>query len=479
MGIRKWSIVILSWYIVSVEILSQTLSPKFTVFPLPKNINTQNQEFGPSLTSDGKTLYFYSKRNSNYTDLFRSRLINGKWSDPELMNSLNSPYDDQSPFVYGLEQFIIFSSNRDGSLEFQLPNGQMGVSRDLYYSEKIDGRWSKPATLSDLINSEEMEENPFLFGNDLYFTRYPFGDPGSAKIWKAPLLGNNLYPAEELPPPINIPGTSNFAAVVSKDGKYIYFSSNRDGGYGGYDLYRSKILPNGSYSEPENLGPEINTEGNEAYLIFSPADDSILFCRKNPNESYDIYAAKWDDDTPKEIEEPEVAKILPNKPNKKIQDPKEKNELVEKLEPEIPSQESIAKKPIKPIPKDDFPEAVNIAETLKTKKKLSLNSIQFEQNSSELKAESVNSLDAIADFLQEFTENRIKVTGHTDLTGDLVFNVQLSWDRAESVKKYLISKGVKAYRIHIEGKGSTQPLINGTTPEANRANRRTEFTLID
>jgi len=98
--------------------------PTFKVAPIPGNINTSNQEFGPSLSADGKILYFYSKRNSNYTDLYKSILKDGKWSSPIELRSLNSPYDDQSPFVYGNEEFIIFSSNRDGSLEFKLPSGQ-------------------------------------------------------------------------------------------------------------------------------------------------------------------------------------------------------------------------------------------------------------------------------------------------------------------------------------------------------------------
>ena len=465
----------------------EILKEGYKVFPLPKNINTNNQEFGPSLTSDGKTLYFYSKRGSEYTDLYKSKLINGQWSNPISVDSLNSPYDDQSPYVYGQEQFIIFSSNRDGSLEFRLPNGQLGVSRDLYYSENINGRWSQPATLSDRINSEEMEENPYLHGNDLFFTRYPFGDPNSAKIYKAPLIGNNLYSAEPLPSPINLPGTSNFAAVVSPDGKYLYFSSNRPGGYGGYDLYRSKINSDGSYSAPENLGPEINTAGNEAYLIVNPTDNSLLFCRKNPNESYDLYAAIKDEvENPPEpvSNEPKVARIPPSKPIKKIPDVKAKSNLGIKLEPEIPTIQSDTKPPLLSMEEDKNPPMKNpviesIAETLRVKKKLSLNNINFEQNSSDLKSESLPVLDAIRDFLMDYTENRIKVTGYTDLTGDLVFNVQLSWDRAEAVKKYLISKGIKPYRIHTDGKGSTQPLVNGTDPESNKANRRTEFTLID
>ena len=84
--------------------------PEVKVIPIPGNINTDMQEFAPSLTADGKTMYFYSKRNnSKYTDLFKSTLVNGKWTNPTELRALNSPYDDQSPFISDDEKFIVFS----------------------------------------------------------------------------------------------------------------------------------------------------------------------------------------------------------------------------------------------------------------------------------------------------------------------------------------------------------------------------------
>lgn len=457
-------------------------SQGYTIIPIPGNINTQMQEFGPCLTPDGKTLYFYSKRKSQYTDIYKSNLVNGKWSNPVEVKEINSPYDDQSPFIYGNEKFMIFSSNRDGSTEFQMPNGQVGISRDLYYSERVGGEWTQPANLSEVINTEEMEENPSIHGDYLYFTRYPFGNPGLAKIYRSLIRYNEFLEPEELPYPINQKNTSTISATVSPDGKYLYFSSNRPGGYGGYDIYRSKIFENGKFGEPENLGSEINTDGSEAYFIINPIDDTFLFCRKKQDDNYDIYIAiKIDKEKTADPAKP----IVPNVPLKKGQSSPVITTNSKKEEPndKIINLSQISKKI---SPEDTFTlqkkvdkDIENFTDAIKEKKKITINSIYFDTNSPSLLPDSFPILNALTEILQVNKNVKIKITGHTDLTGDLEENKKLSWERSEAVKKFLTNKGIETSRILIDGKGSTQPLINSKTPEASRVNRRTEFEVID
>ena len=88
-------------------------------------------------------------------------------------------------------------------------------------------------------------------------------------------------------------------------------------------------------------------------------------------------------------------------------------------------------------------------------------------------------LNQIADFLRENPDTKIKITGHTDLTGDISLNKILSLERAESVRSYLHSKGIDRKRMIADGKGSTQPVINNLDPESSRINRRTEFQVVD
>lgn len=387
--------------------------------------------------------------------------------NPVELRALNSPYDDQSPFVSDDEKFIVFSSNRDGSIEFRLTNGKLGVSRDLYYAESIGGKLAKASSLSDKINTEEMEENPFLHENDFYFTRYPFGTPLKQRYGEQRLSVTNYKNQKNFLSPINLEGTSNIAAVISKDGKYIYFASNRPGGFGGYDIYRSKIGKDGTYGDPENLGPEINTQGDEAYMIIDKANNAFYFCRKNVNENYDIYTALiLKDDTEiaineKPIRDKPIEETKVNPPQKDI---------------EIPN---VVELPKKETPKKEVVTKDEITQTLKDKKKLTLNSVHFDTNSSELLSDSFPILNQIADFLRDNPESKIRITGHTDLTGDTALNKILSLERAESVRTYLHSKGIERKRMISDGKGSTQPIINNLEPESNRLNRRTEFQVVD
>lgn len=473
------------------SLFSQTTNI-YKITPLPSPINTNFNEFGPSITADGNTLYFYSKRNSiTNTDIFKTTKVNGVWTTPVEVRELNSPYDDQSPFVYGNEQFIVFSSNRDGSIEFRVPQG-IGVSRDLYYSEKIRGKWTTPTPLSENVNTEQMEENPFVYGDYLLFTRYPFGNPGLAKIYSSRLTFKDIYPAEELPEPINIEGTSTISAFISPDGAYIYFASNRPGGYGGYDIYRSRIYEDGSFGEAENLGPEINTASDEAYFIISSADKTIYFCRRklDGTRDYDIYSAVRIRPEREIYEDPTAQSLEPAEPQNQLEKLKPKPEILPKKEDHLAHNES-EKKSNKNKNEQDImnppaktntskeQELEEIPKTLKEKKKLTLRSINFAVNSSELLPESLPVLDKLVEFLNAEKNLKLKVTGHTDLTGDSSLNVQLSWDRAEAVKKYLVSKGIDAKRIITDGKGATQPIINDTKAESNRINRRTEFEILE
>ncbi|MBM9499578.1 OmpA family protein [Leptospira sp. 201903071] len=287
---------VLVFYILSFTwILSSQESSRAEKFSQQKpeklkgSINTKLNEFGISLTDDGNILYFYSKReNSNYTDLYRSSKEGESWVQGEEISVLNSNYDDQSPFIMNKEEGILFSSNRDGAIEFQLSNGKIGVSRDLFFSKRSGSSWVKPVALPGAVNTEEIEENPFLFNNKLYFTRYPFGQVAEADIFVS-LYKNKIWEkAATLPEPINSP-YSEIAATISKDGKTIYFSSNRPGGFGGYDLYKSTFLPDGNFSDPINLGPEINTAGDEAFYLETNDPGRFYFCRRTARD-YDIYS---------------------------------------------------------------------------------------------------------------------------------------------------------------------------------------------
>jgi OOP family OmpA-OmpF porin len=104
--------------------------------------------------------------------------------------------------------------------------------------------------------------------------------------------------------------------------------------------------------------------------------------------------------------------------------------------------------------------------------------INFKINSDKLTAGSSKTLDAAVAVLQQYPELRIEISGHTDITGNVDHNRDLSQRRADRVKEYMVKKGVAAERLESKGYGPDKPIATNDTKEGQMANRRVEFTLL-
>ena len=108
-----------------------------------------------------------------------------------------------------------------------------------------------------------------------------------------------------------------------------------------------------------------------------------------------------------------------------------------------------------------------------------LKNVQFEFNSSELTAGSSESLDKVVDAMNEYPTLRIEIQAHSDNSGDAGYNQSLSEERANSVRDYLVSKGIASDRMEANGYGESQPVADNDTPDGRAANRRVELKVID
>lgn len=108
-----------------------------------------------------------------------------------------------------------------------------------------------------------------------------------------------------------------------------------------------------------------------------------------------------------------------------------------------------------------------------------LDTIRFETGSAEIKPESHKLLDQVALMVKANPDVKVRVEGHTDDTGPRDLNMKLSQSRAESVRRYLITRGVAAQRVRAVGYGPDKPLIKDTSPEARSKNRRVQFIVDD
>ncbi len=115
--------------------------------------------------------------------------------------------------------------------------------------------------------------------------------------------------------------------------------------------------------------------------------------------------------------------------------------------------------------------------SLKTSVKDVYDNLLFDFGKSTIKEISFPYLDELALALNENPEYFIEIVGHTDDRGDSDVNLKLSQNRADAVRKYLISKGVNSERITAVGKGEDEPIADNETEEGRAKNRRVEFIL--
>jgi len=211
-----------------------------------------------------------------------------------LGSNINSVGPDYYPFIPKDESFLVFNSKRDDGSSREV-NGNF--FSEIYLSEVKNGKFSKAIKLDQNINTlDGTEEVAGLSANGDYMLFYYENKISYGDLYIAAYnLLKGVYEVEKLPKVINTKG-HEIAASLSMFGDVIYFASDREGGYGGVDLYVSRKLPNGKWSLAQNLGPSINTKDDEDFPNISPDNKTLYFSSKGHTSmgGYDIFKANWD-----------------------------------------------------------------------------------------------------------------------------------------------------------------------------------------
>ncbi|WP_396161406.1 OmpA family protein [Flavobacterium sp.] len=217
--------------------------------------------------------------NTRYLEQIKSD--NGRYEISSL--DINSSFSDYGIFEYNRQ--VIFTSSREHQ-QVKIDTWTNQPFSGLYVSSlKKNDKFSKPQFFlnSDFFSSNESTAVITKDGLTLYFTRNNFKrkknkknsiDEVSLKIYSATFKNGNWTNIQELS--FNSDDYNCAHPVLSADEKTLYFSSNMPGTLGQSDLFRVAVLANGSYGIPENLGPEINTEGRETFPYLS-VDNELYF----------------------------------------------------------------------------------------------------------------------------------------------------------------------------------------------------------
>lgn len=181
--------------------------------------------------------------------------------DTNVFNKGNASF---APAFYSSSTKIIFTSARKGNIVVD-PKKQDGEYLcDLFYTEKTDSTWAPATNFRGPVNTDQHEGAAYF--NDegvLYFTRWNDINPKEAFIYKSKSSSTMFFQGMKLNDNINVPGYKTMQPCLSPDGTKLYYSSNRPGGKGGFDIWVCDIDANGITGTPKNMGAPINTAGDE------------------------------------------------------------------------------------------------------------------------------------------------------------------------------------------------------------------------
>ncbi len=477
-------------------------------------LNSDSDDFSPSLTADGRTLVFNSRRGGReYADLFIAQYVDGRWTEPAPIAELNSEFIDECPYIVPDGSMIFFASNRDGSMESRDAAGRRRVSSDIYVSRRSARGWTPPVAIVGEVNTAATERAPALDQRSgaFYFSRQPIGDIQATRLYQARYERGRFVDVRELPAPINAGAVdTGLTPALDRDG--VYFSSRRDGGLGAWDIYFAP-LEGGRFGEPRNLGPAINSAGDE--IFYNETETLRMFAsyRDGGQGRYDLYVQRVQPaDVHLLVQDQSDSRSLPGGVEYSLDGsafvtaatdaegrlriplpvgadqlrvriyrrgylPFERDYALQAAQNALQSEDGSA------IPDHSLGgerrhrDLIAALAPVQSSARFESRAIRFDYNRAELRADSSATMEKLEQFLKENPSLSIEIVGHTDLHGDADYNLRLSERRAQAVRADLIRRGISAERLQTRGAGMSEPLSPRRGAPHDEANRRTEFRI--
>jgi outer membrane protein OmpA-like peptidoglycan-associated protein/tetratricopeptide (TPR) repeat protein len=512
------------------SILAMKNAFDFNPVNIGPGINTDNPEYFPTITVDGKTILFTRRIKDNRVlgpfkeqeDFFVSQLSDKNiWMKATPMPAnINTVNNEGAPTISADGRTLIFVGCPDPAGEYGEGRNGKG-SCDLFITKKIGSKWTDPINLPGYVNSQHWETQPSLSsdGKTLYFIRgiRGQGNKKSSDIYVSNLQDDGLWGMPvRLPDHINSPMEEE-SVLIHPDGKTLYFASRGHVGMGGSDLFMAKKDDKGNWSNPINLGYPINTKFDENSLMVSP-DGEIAFFASNREGGYgdlDIYYFNLPEHLrPVKtlyfegiVYDVNTKKPIPGK--FQLIDIQTGDEVI-RSEADLITGEFMVSLPVNKEYAlnvsykgyNAFSENFNMTLTedqeafkmdvpmipIGSKEPVLLANVFFDLNKTTLRKESFIELNKLRDFLKENPTMKIEIGGHTDTRGDAKDNQILSEGRANSVMNYLIKEGIESKRLTAKGYGESLPVVSDEEiaklssvreqEKAHQKNRRTEYKFV-
>jgi len=478
---------------------------------LGPNINSEFDEYWPSLSADEKTLVITvllpkDKNNpqvfmNRQEDFYISYKENGEWSKAKDIGlPLNTWKNEGAQSITADGQLMFFTACNWEDRKSMC---------DIYISKKIGDQWSLPINIGTPINTAASEKQPSISpdGKTLYFSSNRQGTIGYMDIWKSTLTEEGYWgQPENLGDSINTWGIEQ-SPFIHPDNQTLYFSSDGWLGMGKADMFITRKNSEGEWGTPVNLGYPINTYHEEIGFIVNAKGNKAYFSSDRLSETgkdiytFDLYQ--------------EIRPVMVSYMKGKVFDADTKKQLYAKFELiDLESTEiimeaysnsrtgefliciptgkdyalNVSKKgylffsenfALKDIYEHSEPYLMDVPlQPIKYGEKVILKNIFYEFDSYELKKKSIAELNKLLQFMNENPGLKIEISGHTDSDGTYEYNITLSQNRAKSIVNYLLENNINKDRISCKGYGESEPIATNETEKGKALNRRTEFKII-
>jgi outer membrane protein OmpA-like peptidoglycan-associated protein/tetratricopeptide (TPR) repeat protein len=421
---------------------------------LGRPVNTSARDFFPVVSGDESVL-LYNSAQKFYNAVFFSKKVNNRWSSP--VNITSEIQSDGNQYCSSLSFY---------GTELYL-RVEDNFDADLMVAKYENGIWTKSKSLGKNINTKFWEGNACVSkdGKTLFFSSNKPGGFGALDIYKSLRQPNGDWGI-----PVNLGNVINSefnddAPFITEDGKRLYFVSQGHQTMGGYDIFYSELDNIGKWMEPVNLGYPINTTDDE--LFFCPVKNgAVAYVGKYSKTGYG-----YEDIVRMQLVPEELIAAKPSKEEPKNQDKNTKQNE--------PSTDLAVNK----LPSNFEKNLIETDSTTKAKERIVIRCIFFDFNSSALTIKAKKELDYLFIIMKNTPELKLEFSGNTDALGSDEYNLSLSAQRANNAKTYLINKGVQAERISTKGVGKKNYIaVNNNpdgsdNPEGRVFNRRVDFRI--
>ena len=450
---------------------------KVRITNLGDSINGTSSNFKAVVSDDGRTMV-YMNELPFYKAVYVSHYSGSGWTAPVNITPQIQSDGDQ----------YVTSVSSDGKRLYL--TREDAFNSDIYVSNFQNGRWTKSEPVSGQdINTKYWESHASISHNGkiLYFTSNRKGGFGEMDIYKSTLQENGQWGQ-----PVNLGNVINTnlnedTPFITESDSILYFSSQGHENMGGYDIFRSKLGPTGQWSAPENIRYPYNTTDDD--LFFYPWHNArIVYASLIRPEGFgkeDVYAIQPADDKP-----------LPDLLADLLRPETNRSETPGPVQPQPAATEPVISQPVTPPPTPaqpvttEVPVAAKPVETPVAKetqtpvpKQIELKPVYFAFDHYQLTGEGEEQLDKVFTLMKENPTIHIRLVGHADAKGPAEYNIKLSEKRASVALQFLVKQGIEAGRLSSTGIGEKNFVAinsnpDGTdNPEGRQLNRRVEYEI--